>query len=244
MESFKLNNDIMLDDLAIYIKSIDALVFGDLHIGYEENLHKEGFLIPKFHFADMKNKIYKLIKTYSPKNIVLMGDIKHQFQREPFKVNNLIIDLLKYLTDNCENLYILKGNHEKLLKSNKLNGYSLLEQKKLGDYFFCHGDIFPKEMNLIDIKTLVIGHAHPAIKLYDYSRKESFKCFLKGKFRTKDLIVLPSFNLLTLGIDIVRDKSISPFIEDIGKMEVFVVGKEILDFGKVSFIRKKLDNNA
>ncbi len=242
MKSFNLNKDIVLDDLIIYINSINTLVLGDLHLGYEENLHTEGFLIPKSHFSDMKKKITTAIKKYSPESIVLIGDIKHTFHRDPFKVSKNIKELFDYLSVNCKKLYILKGNHEKLLKSNKLNNYDLLESKKIGDYFFCHGHIFPENMNLNNVKTIIIGHVHPAIKLCDYSRKESYKCFLYGKFKKYKLLVLPSLNLITRGMDVIENLPNSPFITNMNSMNVFIVGKEILNFGKVSVIQKRLYN--
>ena len=62
-------------------------------------------------------------------------------------------------------------------------------------------------------------------------RFEKFKCFLKGKYKNKLLIVQPSFNLLTIGTDILKQRLQSPFLKDIKDFEVFIVEDKIYDFG-------------
>jgi hypothetical protein len=240
MNSIELTKDIILDDLGIFIKSINAIVFSDLHIGYEESLHKSGFLVPKFHFTDMKKRITSLIDKFSAENIIILGDIQHEFTKNSFKVNKQIRSLLDFYSANCKKLYIIKGNHEKVLSLNRLQNHVILDYFNLGKYFFCHGDkLFEDVVEYKKSSTIIIGHQHPSITIFDYTRKESFKCFLQGKYNKKTLIVLPSLNTVTIGIDILSEEIISPFIKDINKFKVYVVGKEIYDFGKVNSLKKK-----
>ncbi len=70
------------------------------------------------------------------------------------------------------------------------------------------------------------------------SRVEVFKCFLKGSWNKKTLVVIPSFNLVTEGTDILKDKVLSPFLsQDISDFEVFVVSEKAYYFGKLKNLR-------
>jgi uncharacterized protein len=240
MTCFKLNKDIILEDLIVYIKSISCLVIGDLHIGYEEELHKKGFLIPKFHLTELKQRIEYLINKYKPKNIVLLGDIQHDFKRPSFKVNKSIKELLSLIKSKTDNLFIMKGNHEKALIFNLIQGFEQKEYLKIGEFFFCHGDKIFNIKSFKESKTIIIGHEHPAITLFDNSRKESFKVFLYAKYNKQELIVLPSFNLLTIRTDVLSSKFLSPYINSAKRISVFAIGKKILDFGYLTELKKKL----
>ncbi len=240
MKGFELNKDIVLDEFSIFIKSIKTLVFGDLHIGYEESLHKSGFLLPKFHIKEMENKLAILVRRYKPKKIVILGDIQHDFVRPKFKVRKQIKNILDFCNNKSE-LILIKGNHEKLRKINMVQGYKEHYHWLISDYFFTHGDkLFEKTKDFKLAKNIIIGHQHPSITLYDHSRKESFKVFLSGKYKKKSLIVLPSFNLVTIGFDVLNDKIISPYIKNMRRMQVYVIGNTILDFGSVKDIITKL----
>jgi len=79
---------------------------------------------------------------------------------------------------------------------------------------------------------------HPAISVGDGTRVEKYKCFLKGKFKGKELIVQPSFNLVTEGSDILKEKVLSPFLkQDLSNFEVFVVSDKVYEFGKIKDIK-------
>ena len=80
-----------------------------------------------------------------------------------------------------------------------------------------------------------MGHEHPALGFRDKNKYEVFKCFLSGKYLDKDLIVLPSFNTLTIGTDVLRGKLLSPFLQgNIIKFKAYVVEmNRVYDFGKL-----------
>ncbi|MEK6863933.1 MAG: hypothetical protein AABX27_01460 [Nanoarchaeota archaeon] len=64
------------------------------------------------------------------------------------------------------------------------------------------------------------------------------KSLLKIEWQKKALIVMPSFNTVIEGSDVLKDDLLSPFLKDISKFEVFVSGYgEILDFGTVNKLR-------
>ena len=86
-------------------------------------------------------------------------------------------------------------------------------------------------------KTIIIGHEHPAIVLKEGPRKEKYKCFIKGKFKRKNLIVMPSFNLVTEGTDVLLETRLSPFLQrDISSFECWIVADKVYYFGKLKGI--------
>ena len=80
----------------------------------------------------------------------------------------------------------------------------------------------------------MIGHEHPAISLRDGPRVETVKCFLVGKSKGKTIIVLPSFNLVHEGTDVLKEMRLGPILpKDIKKFDVYIVSDNVYHFGKI-----------
>ena len=129
---------------------------------------------------------------------------------------------------------LVKGNHDIVLSSIvKKRNIEVVDRHKTDDILIIHGhkiSILEK-----DIKTIIIGHEHPAISLKEHNRIETYKCFLKGKYKGRDLLVLPSFNFLHPGSNILNEKRLSPYLkQEIKNFEVYIVEKnKVYDFGKI-----------
>lgn len=68
---------------------------------------------------------------------------------------------------------------------------------------------------------------------------EKIKCYLKGDFRDKKIIVMPSFNFITEGSDVLHEKLLSPFLKEANNnaMEVFGVENfETFYFGTIKHL--------
>ncbi|PJA20489.1 MAG: phosphoesterase, partial [Candidatus Diapherotrites archaeon CG_4_10_14_0_2_um_filter_31_5] len=102
---------------------------------------------------------------------------------------------------------------------------------------FLHGDRIPESKEFNSAKTIVIGHEHPAITLTEGIKHEKFKCFVKGKYEKKTLIVLPSFNSTLEGQDLLKGKLLSPFLhQDLSEFELWLVADKTYFFGKMKEI--------
>jgi hypothetical protein len=234
----EISEDIQIADLGVYLTKENILVFSDFHLGYEEALNKQGILIPRHQFADTKRRLENLFsKIKNIKTIVITGDLKHEFgtiSRQEWQDVSGIVELMQ---KHCEKLVILKGNHDTVLQS-MLKNKNLRVEKDfcIGDYAILHGDELPQDPSVLKRKIFIIGHVHPAIKLTDSFTSEKVKCFLKGKWSGKTLIVLPSFNLITEGTDVLTEKVKSPFLQkDINNFEVWAVAgsEKALYFGQI-----------
>ncbi|MAG78554.1 phosphoesterase [archaeon] len=229
----EIHENIEIKDLGLYLVKEKVLIISDTHIGQDEALNKEGILIPRFGFKDLKDKLGKVLDL-ELNEIVINGDLKHEFGIISNSEWSQTLELLDILEKKCKKIILIKGNHDTILGPiAKRKNLELKEFYKIGDVLICHGDKIIKE----DCKVIIIGHEHPTVGLREDSRVEVFKCFLKGKWKGKELIVMPSFNFVTKGSDILREETLSPYLEDLSNFEVFVVSDKVYDFGKVKELK-------
>lgn len=231
-------------DLGLYFKKEKILALSDFHLGYEAELRKKGIFIPSYQFADTRKRLEKIFEVLKQKNkkiktIVITGDLRHEFgavsRQEYFDVK----EILDFMKKNSKKVVLLKGNHETMHNYIKklvpVKNYFLV--KKIA---FLHGDKIPTDEKVLSRKIFVIGHEHPAIKLADAVSSEKVKCFMKGKWKNRLLLVLPSFNLITEGTNVLSEKLLSPFLKNINDFEVFVVPEQnkALNFGRIRNLRQ------
>tara|TARA_Y100000310_G_scaffold302635_1_gene340194 strand:+ start:35331 stop:36044 length:714 start_codon:yes stop_codon:yes gene_type:complete len=230
----KINNNLEIIDLSLYLIKEKTLILSDMHLGFEESLNKRGILIPKFQFKETKEKLTEIFKKITPEKIILNGDLKHEFSTISDTEWNNALRILDFLKEHCKEIILIKGNHDTILEpiAKKRNLIPKLYYQ-INDYYISHGDKIPNDLDFNSSKTIIIGHEHPAITIKSKTRSELYKCFLVGKFKNKNLIVTPSFNLVTEGSDILRERLLSPFLNSIENFKVYVVGDKIYDFGKI-----------
>ncbi len=238
MKTVEIAPGIEIIDLALWMPKQKVLAVSDFHIGYEESLNARGILLPRHQFKDTKERLQKIFASLGtkPKKIIITGDLKYEFgtvNREEFFG---LRELLAFLAKNCEKLIVLRGNHDKILNFTESK---ILSKIKIGDVLFHHGD------SLVDTKAniVIVGHAHPAIKLTDGLVAEKVKCFLKGKWKNKTLIVLPSFNLVTEGTDVLSETGISLYLNSARSLEAWAISEtgEVLYFGKLKTLRHNIN---
>ena len=234
----KLLKGIQAVDLALYVKN--TLIIADVHIGFEEALNKQGVLVPRFQFPDIlkrMKKIFDNLKNKKIEKIVINGDLKHEFGTISNQEWRHTLKFIDFLSRYCKNIFLVKGNHDTILGPiAKKRNVKIVDNVVAGDVLIAHGDKIPKDIK--KYKTIIIGHEHPAISLHDGPRAETYKCYLVGKFKRKNLIVQPSFNQVIEGTDILKEKLLSPFLkQNLDKFDVFVVEDKIYGFGKVGKLR-------
>ena len=142
-----------------------------------------------------------------------------------------VLEFLDFVMERVKKVLIIRGNHDPFLKFiAERRGVEVVKEYLVGEVLIVHGD------GLVETtaKTLIIGHEHPAIIIKEGSKREKYKCFLKGKWKKKELIAVPSFNPLLEGTDVLKEELLSPFLKDVQNFEVYIVSKgEVFWFGKV-----------
>ena len=231
-----LSKSLEIIDLGLFVKK-KVLVFADFHIGFEESLNKQGVMVPRFQFKDVIERLEKIMKKIKPETIVINGDLKHEFGTISDQEWRETLNLADFLTKHCKKLVLTKGNHDKILGPiAKKRNIDVVDKFEIDDILIMHGDRIPKDIS--KYKTIIIGHEHPAVLIHEGKRAEKFKCFLVGKYKGKNLIVQPSFNLVTEGTDVLMDETLSPFLKQkLGNFDVYVVGDYIYEFGKLKNLK-------
>jgi len=218
-----------------------TLVIGDLHLGYEGAMRSSGVMIPVKLYEKCVSDFDAIIsKVGNVDNIVMLGDIKHEFGYILPDEWKYIINFIEYVKTKCSKLIIIEGNHDVILFPilNKMGilGVDFFIWK---DVAFLHGDKDFSEIWDNKINYIVLGHGHPAVNLQDDVKKEKYKCFLEGKYKSKEIIILPSFFPLVEGTD-PRDFDLS-FAWDfnLDKFRVYVISDDlkVLDFGQLGKIK-------
>jgi len=227
-------------DLAIQIQ--DYLIIGDLHLGYEEALNYQGVMVPKFQYPKIIQKLEEIYEITNINKIIINGDLKHEFGKISRQEWKEALQFIEFLRDHFQEIILIKGNHDPLTPIiAKKTGLDVHRELEVGNFLIMHGDKIPDNWDGIQQETIIIGHEHPAVGLRSGERLEKMKCYLKGTFRDKNLLVMPSFNFISEGSDILHEKPLSPFLkgDDLNQFEVIGVENfEYLHFGLVKDLIK------
>ncbi|MFA4855951.1 MAG: metallophosphoesterase [archaeon] len=222
--------------LALWVKADKALVIADLHLGIEEMFNRQGMMLPRFNFSEIRKHLEKKVfPGTKPELIVINGDFKHEFGIVSEQEWSEVIDMLRLLQKHCKKIVLVRGNHDKVLGPiAKWEGLGIekggvLLPKSLA--FVTHGREMPKGAEFGKAKVVIIGHDHPAVTIREQYKSERYKCFLVGKFGKKKLVAMPSMSMVSIGSD-VKGKLLSPFLQKgIEKFRVFAVADKTYDFG-------------
>lgn len=234
-------------DLALYVPGHRTLVLADIHLGFEEALHREGTLVPRGYLPQLLVRLKHIldqlsISKHNLERLIINGDLCHQFGPLTPQEHKKVRGLIRHLGKISREVVVLQGNHDgnlNLLLEHE--NVKLFLQYDLDDLLFIHGDREPDQIPP-GIRTIIIGHEHPAVGLRDpvTGRVELFKCFLVGPYRRRRLILQPSFNPWVQGSDLMRERCLSPLLDEeaLGAFEVYPVsdGGEVLRLGPLKQI--------
>jgi putative SbcD/Mre11-related phosphoesterase len=237
MNTLALEDDLYLVDLALYFEPRRLLAIADLHLGFDEALTHEGLLVPHLQLEAVRERLNSIIaylaisSAHSLKTLIINGDLRHQFGPLSKRESQEALDLLAELSVLTECIILVQGNHDGDLESLVRNqtGVEFCQAHREGSFLFSHGDRRPARLSP-HIRTVIIGHEHPAVGLRDpvTGRVELYKCFLKGCYRGRTLLVQPSFNPLSVGSDLARERCLSPLLDEraLPNFEVYPVADD------------------
>jgi len=259
MRAVSLGSKLTLIDLALFLPTERALAIADVHLGIEDALQDEGILVPRDHLAQVQQRLERIlgelhVTPSDPLHKVLInGDLRHQFGPLSRVEHKESKEFLRWLAQWAEHIVLIEGNHDGSLAALAGERIVICKSYSVGDCWFVHGDSplppspLPSEGEgsrgvrelgtRSDGQWIVIGHEHPAVGLRDpvTHRVEVYKCFLVGKFAEKNLLVLPSFNQLVKGSDLLKEQPLSPVVRssELEDFFVYVVSDagDIYEFG-------------
>ena len=124
----------------------------------------------------------------------------------------------------------IKNQIEKTIK----NKIMINNKNSKNKILIIHGDEIPEKNLLKDVSTIIIGHEHPAVSIKEGPRRELFKAYLIGKWKGKNLIVQPSFNLVVEGTDVLKEEVLSQFLKNnLRNFDAVVAADKLYKFGKL-----------
>lgn len=223
------------------------LVVGDLHLGYEESLNIKGVLIGRESFNEMLGYFEKIFeKTGKVDKVILLGDVKHvhgKILRQEWRDALGLFQYLKKKLNKDGKIIIVRGNHDKILGPilRKVGGIEIRDYFVFGKYCFMHGDRDFKGIWRGGIRNWIMGHGHPAVRLSSGAKTECYKCFLTGRFKGREIIIVPSFFEHSLGSDPRGNELGLAWDFNFGRFRVLIVGDggdlEVRDFGLLGDLR-------
>ena len=196
---------------ALYIPEGKAVVITDLHIGIEHEIFHSGITIPS-QVDRLEKRIDELIKLTKAKQLIILGDVKHQVPTISWQEYREIPKFLEHF-QNIK-ISIIKGNHDGNIEKLVPKKVKIYEPQgfRIDDCLLVHGQAWPEHDDL-DAEYLVMGHVHPSVEFFTENFRSSEPCWLKCEIDNKKLfekfkiktnfkqgIIMPAFNHLIGGM--------------------------------------------
>lgn len=206
-------------DSFIFLIDERIMVCSDLHLTHKSPIFdslkslKRLFLNAKDYFEKRSNKKVELFVIINQMFDSVGG--ADYFNRE--KTKNLVDFLIK----NFNKIVYVAKNHKGVI-NNYLEHFNIISK----DYFITKNILFLSEDKIFEpnekFNTIILGHESPNI--YDINEKKNcFKCFIYGKYKDKNLIILPSFATPSFGVDfenVTKENILTQYIDE-GNLESF-----------------------
>jgi putative SbcD/Mre11-related phosphoesterase len=234
---------------ALFIKNKQILVVADLHIGIDSQLREQGLHITP-QAQKMMDHLFLICDKLKPKEIILLGDIKHNIPSATFQERKDVGNFLEKIKE-FGNVHIIPGNHDGFIQ--KLSPDEIRIHPSDGfiieNIGFTHGHRWPSE-DIMKCEQIIIGHTHPTIMFTDRREYKTFEsCWIKGEFfknklkekypgsKDPEILVVPAFNPLCGGVAANQQGITGPMgkIIDIKNAQIYLVDGTSL--GKVEDIK-------
>ncbi len=225
---------------AVYIRGLRALVFADLHLGFEEEAARHGYFVPRVQLKRALRLLEDAFSLYDPDRVIIVGDVKHTFDRLTRLEREEVSKLFEALAKRGVEVKVVKGNHDSyLVVVARDYGVEVVKgHLELDGIVFVHGHRrLPEGLRP---RLIIMGHEHPSIAIRDrigYVAKAP--CFLVGRHEPTgaDLLVLPAVGVYQTGTSVttMAETYLSPILReevDLRRVKPYVIaeGLGVLEF--------------
>lgn len=230
----------------LLLKKSNTLVIADLHLGIESELSEQGINTTN-QTKKMQEHLFSVCKKLKPKEIVLLGDIKHNIPSSTFKERKDVKFFLNKISEFAK-IHIIPGNHDgniyKLssedISIHPSDGYI---SEKIG---FIHGHRWPKD-EIMKCGHIIMAHTHPTIMLSDRRGYKTYEaCWIKTTFQEEQyrkkysnfpktkILIIPALNPLCGGIAVNKNGIAGPLgkIIDTQNSEIYLLDGTLLGLVK------------
>ncbi len=224
------------NDRCLILDDGPTAVIGDLHLGYENALEKEGMFIPRINTEAIRDSLNGILDRYEPERVVLLGDIKHEFQRSSYKSREDVRSIIK-LVDEAAEAIVIKGNHDNFLQNIVASmGINTLDYIDVMGFRLEHGHVDS------GVRPVIIGHEHPSVRIPgELSGSMKLQCFVVAK--NEGVIVIPPFSPFASGNDLNPEPGavMAPALKtcDLSKVDVYGVSDMgLMELGRLSDVNQ------
>jgi hypothetical protein len=232
------------------------LCVADLHLGITRELFEAGVRLPS-QVKDFVERIHKMKKAAKATGLILLGDVKHKVPGISYQEMREIPEFLESL--KFKKIVLVKGNHdaeiEKIIPSHLKGKVVVRKSFKVGDFLFTHGHMNVKltstegasnKQKGKPVKTIVIGHNQPGVLFRDAVKATYIEpCWvrgpLKGKYKGKELIIVPAFNDLRGHGIVNKGEMLGPIAKHIDKKEAHAYLLDGTDLGTLAQLKRPED---
>ena len=144
------------------------IIIGDLHIGWEVTLSRQGIHVPS-QTSKMLSRLREIIRNERPTRVIMLGDVKHSVSGAELEEWRDVPDFFEELAKVVPCIQVVLGNHDGNLEPLTPSSVHLIPStgialwKKFG---LIHGHAWPAP-ELLECETLILGHLHPSVTLRD-----------------------------------------------------------------------------
>ena len=189
----------------------EMLVVADLHLGIERSIF--GSSIEMNLFDRTRDRLLKLVEETGCKELVMLGDVKHEIPNMQFPDREKLGRLLSELNHKAR-VSIVMGNHDggirEIAEGIEVHGAEGFRKEGIS---FNHGHAWPSE-KMMEADWLVLAHNHPCVELIDKLGYRSIqRVWVVGKLdagkvekkyasfnRRMKVVVMPAFSELVGGM--------------------------------------------
>jgi putative SbcD/Mre11-related phosphoesterase len=244
----------LFDERAMLVEADErVLVAGDLHLGMERELRKEGVHGIE-ETEDLIAHLGELAAEERADRVLLLGDVKHTLGAwEPEK------RALGGLAELPIPVEVVPGNHDgeideiaPFLKIHEPRGV------RIGEVGFLHGHTWPSE-DAIEAGRLVLCHNHPHVALRDGLGQVSTEpCWVRAPLVEHErypeaqlpgeAVLVPAFNPLLGGVALNRpeDEALGPLLTndviDLDRGRVYTL--DGIELGTIGDLEERLDDDV
>ena len=197
MQTITLNGESLIPDPlgALYWAREETLIVSDLHFEKGSSFAAKGVMLPPYDTRTTLMRIAALIRKYSPKRVISLGDAFHDGKAEERMAED-DAQSLEALMREADWLWIL-GNHDPEPPARFTAATEI--ESKIGALTFVHEpkpDAAPGE---------IAGHLHPCARVISEGRSLRRRCFAVGD----DRMIMPAMGAYTGGLNIL-DEAYTP----------------------------------
>lgn len=184
----------LLDDKALYLPEVEALLVSDVHLGKAETFQSFGIPIASQVNEENLARLRQLCGETKPKKLFVLGDLFHSRKS---LVPDVLIGWDTFLKETAAEVCLIVGNHDRRLVSvlPTMAMETQVDAVRVGPFLLSHE---PECGHGAAVN--ICGHTHPVVRLRSRTDSLRLPCFFVERDHKR--LTLPSFGEFTGGYEV------------------------------------------